>query len=78
MRDFMLLGLISLGFIWMVFVGINLEERQYCIKQLEMALKYPNFYITPWQKQMCDVRGIDLSAVNLVEMSLIKNQYETR
>ncbi len=38
------------------------SELSECIRLQENAQKYPNFYITEWQSQMCQVHNIEINA----------------
>jgi hypothetical protein len=51
-------GVFFIGFMF----GIDNLEVIRCNELKEMSEKYPDFYITSWQKSMCDYHEIKISA----------------
>jgi len=42
--------------------GLNKSEKAECLDWKKEAKKYPDYYITEWQKAQCDYHGVDIEA----------------
>ncbi len=66
MKDTIIATLIGVGFMFFIFFvlthGTTNSEVSQCKILQQDAEKYPNFYITSWQAQMCEAQEITINA----------------
>lgn len=57
-----LIGLVILGaVIFAAFlIGLNKAEKLECLKWQKEAGEYPDYFLTDWQKEQCEHRGIEI------------------
>jgi len=55
-----LLAIITLAFV--IVIGINRQEITTCHQYEKWAEEYPLFYLTEWEKEMCDAHNIPIDA----------------
>jgi hypothetical protein len=41
-------------------IGVDRQEKSECLKWQDEATKYPDYYLTAWQKEQCDHWGIQI------------------
>lgn len=54
--------LVMIIMIGAIVVGVNRTEKVTCFKYQKQAEKHPGYYITQWQKMMCDTYSIEINA----------------
>lgn len=42
--------------------SVSKSEALECLKLQDQAEQYPSFFVTQWQKEMCDSRGLPVNA----------------
>lgn len=62
MKDTIILILIIIILVILTLWGLNSSERTQCFKLQSDAEKYPQFYITEWQNQMCQAHNVEINA----------------
>ena len=57
-----IIALVAGAFVGALITGTVRSERAECIKWSNDAHLYPAYYITGWQKDQCDARGVGINA----------------
>ena len=55
----LLVGILSFILYW----GIDKSEIVECLKLQNQAQHYPGFYLTEWQKDMCEAHAVEVIAI---------------
>jgi len=51
-----------IGFVYLLNAGFKKQEIVDCYHLVGQSEEFANFYITNWQKEMCDAHGISINA----------------
>jgi hypothetical protein len=64
MKKILIAILIITGILFLSYKAMILEEKNYCIKLQDQAKSFQKelFFITLWEKQMCDEHKIEIDA----------------